>query len=61
MGVRTSAIFYGRGISKNNSNFAFAVQANNTVIAPMSKYLKNYQFYNRNIVNTNAQMCFFRK
>jgi hypothetical protein len=61
MGVRTSAIFYGRGIPKNNNNFAFVAQTNNTVIVPMNKYLKNYQFYNRNIINTNAQLSLFRK
>jgi hypothetical protein len=61
MAIRTSAIFYGRGIPKNCNNFAFVAQTNNTVVVPLNKYLKNYQFYNRNIINTNAQMSLFRK
>lgn len=50
MGIRTSAIFYRRGLPNNYNNFAFVADANNTVISPMSKYLKTYTFYNRNIV-----------
>lgn len=50
MGVRTSAIFYRRGIPNNYNNFAFVADANNTVIVPIGKYLKTYNFYNRNIV-----------
>ena len=50
MGIRTSAIFYRRGIPNNYNNFAFVADANNTVIVPMGKYLKTYNFYNRNIV-----------
>jgi hypothetical protein len=61
MGVKTSAIFYGRGVPKNYNNFAFVAQSNNAIVVPMNKYLNGYQFYNRNIVNTNAQMCIFRK
>ena len=51
MGIRTSAIFYRRGLPNNYNNFAFVADANNTVISPMSKYLKKYTFYNRNIVS----------
>ena len=51
MGIRTSAIFYRRGLPNNYNNFAFVADANNTVISPMSKYLKTYTFYNRNIVS----------
>jgi hypothetical protein len=54
MGVRTSAIFYRRGVPNNFNNFAFISQANNTVVVPMHKYLKTYQFYNRNILNPRA-------
>jgi hypothetical protein len=61
MGVKTSAIFYGRGVPKNYNNFAFVAQSNNAIVVPMNKYLNGYQFYNRNIVNTNAQMYIFRK
>jgi len=51
MGVRTSAITYTRGVPKQNqANFFLVAQSNYNVIVPMSKYLKNYSFYNRNIV-----------
>ena len=48
MTIHTSRIFYYRGIPKNYSNFAFVAQANNTIPVPISKYLRNYDFYNRN-------------
>ncbi len=48
MAIHTSAITYRRGIPNNYSNFYFVAQANNTIPAPMSKYLNGYQFYNRN-------------
>jgi len=51
MGIHTSAIFYRRGVPNNYNNFAFVAQANNTVVVPISKYLKTYKFYNRNIIN----------
>jgi len=51
MAIRTSAIFYGRGIPRNNNNFAFVAQTNNTVTTPMHKYLRRYSFYNRNTIN----------
>ena len=51
MGIHTSAIFYRRGVPDNYNNFAFVAQANNTVVVPISKYLKTYKFYNRNIIN----------
>ena len=53
MAIRTSAIFYRRGIPNNYNNFAFVAQANNNVVVPISQYLKGYQFYNRNRVNNN--------
>lgn len=51
MAIHTSAITYTRGIPKNYNNFFFVAQANNVVPAPMSSYLRNFQFYNRNITN----------
>jgi len=53
MAIHTSAIVYTRGLPKNSNNFFFVAQANNTIPSPMSVYLRNYQFYNRNIVNPN--------
>lgn len=51
MGIRTSAITYTRGIPKQNqANFMLVAQSNYNVVVPMSKYLNNYSFYNRNIV-----------
>ena len=44
MTIRTSAIFYGRGVPKNANNFAFVAQTNNTVTVPMSKYLRQFQY-----------------
>jgi hypothetical protein len=55
MTIRTSAIFYGRGVPKNANNFAFVAQTNNTVTVPMSKYLRQFQFVNRNIINMNVK------
>jgi hypothetical protein len=56
MPVRTSAIFYGRGVpKKSTNNFAFVAQTNNTVISPISKYVKSYNFFNRNYINTNVR------
>jgi len=59
MSIRTSAIFYRRGIPNRYNNFAFVSQANNAVVVPMHKYLKGYQFYNRNISNQNAYKGIF--
>ena len=53
MAIHTSAITYTRGIPKTATNFFFVAQANNTIPAPMGLYLRNYQFYNRNIINPN--------
>ncbi len=50
-GIKTSAITYRRGIPNSYNNFYFVSQANNVIPVPMSKYLRGYQFYNRNIVN----------
>ena len=58
MAIHTSAITYTRGLPKNYNNFFFVAQANNTIISPLSKYIKGYQFYNRNITNTNARVKF---
>jgi hypothetical protein len=51
MAIHTSAITYRRGIPNNYVNFYLVSQANNTIPVPMSLYLRNYSFYNRNIVN----------
>jgi hypothetical protein len=53
MAIRTSAITYRRGVSNSQTNFFFAAQANNVIPEPMSAYIRGYQFYNRNIVNTS--------
>ena len=54
MAIHTSAITYRRGIPNGYNNFFFVSQANNSVISPMSKYLRGYNFYNRNgIANSN--------
>lgn len=53
MGIHTSAITYRRGIPNNVSNFFFVAQANNSIPAPMSKYINGYNFYNRNITNSS--------
>jgi hypothetical protein len=48
MAIHTSAIFYRRGIPNSYSNFAFVAQANNIIPSPISSFIHNYQFYNRN-------------
>jgi hypothetical protein len=53
MAIHTSAITYSRGVPNNNHGFFFAAQANNTIPYPMSRYLRNYNFYNRNIWNNS--------
>ena len=58
MAIHTSAITYTRGLPKNYNNFFFVAQANNTVISPLSKYIKGYSFYNINITNTNVRVKF---
>jgi hypothetical protein len=56
MAIHTSAITYSRGLPKNYCNFFFIAQANNTIISPLSKYIQNYSFYNRNVTNTNVRI-----
>jgi len=51
MAIHTSAITYRRGIPNSYINFYFVSQTNNVIPAPMSLYLRGYQFYNRNIIN----------
>ncbi len=53
MAIHTSAITYRRGIPNNYNNFFFVAQANNNIPVPMDKYLRGFQFYNRNIINPN--------
>jgi hypothetical protein len=54
MAIHTSAITYSRGVPKGYNNFYFVAQANNTIIQPMTIYLKNYQFYNRNVTSATS-------
>jgi hypothetical protein len=58
MAIHTSAITYNRGIPKNYNNFYFVSQANNTIISPLSNYLRGYNFYNRNYSNTNIRRIY---
>ena len=53
MAIHTSAIFYRRGIPNTYNNFAFVTQTNNTVISPISRYLRGYNFYNRDFACGN--------
>ena len=53
MAIHTSAITYRRGIPNDYTNFYFVSQANNVIPAPMGVYLRNYQFYNRNIITAS--------
>jgi hypothetical protein len=48
MAIHTSAITYRRGIPNGYNNFYFVAQANNIIPAPMSLYIKGFNFYNRN-------------
>jgi hypothetical protein len=54
MGIHTSAITYTCGIPKGYNNFFFVAQANNTIVQPMTLYLRGYQFNNRNITNATS-------
>ena len=54
MAIRTSAIFYRRGLPNSYNNFAFVAQTNNAIISPMNKYIRGYSFYNRQYLNTNS-------
>ena len=58
MAIHTSAITYSRGLPKNYNNFFFVAQTNNTIISPLSKYLKGYDFYNRNIINNGTRLTY---
>jgi hypothetical protein len=51
MAIHTSAITYRRGIPNNYNNFYYVAQSNNIIPNPLSLYLRNYHFYNRNINN----------
>lgn len=51
MAIHTSAITYRRGIPNNYTNFYLVSQANNAIISPISIYLREYHFYNRNVTN----------
>ena len=60
MAIHTSAITYRRGIPNNYNNFFFVAQANNNIPVPMDKYLRGFQFYNRNIINPNRNRWSWR-
>ena len=49
MAIHTSAITYRRGIPNGYTNFYFVAQANNVIPAPMSLYIRGFDFYNRNV------------
>jgi hypothetical protein len=51
MAIHTSAITYRRGIPNNYNNFYYVAQSNNVIPNPLFLYLRNYQFYNRVIIN----------
>jgi hypothetical protein len=59
MAIRTSAIFYRRGVPNSYHNFAYVLQTNNTVVVPIHKYLQNYKFYNRNVINKNVRQALY--
>jgi len=54
MAISTSANTYRRGLPNNYNNFFYVSQANNTIISPMSKYLRGYQFFYRNVSNVTS-------
>ena len=55
MPIRTSANTYTRGILRSENgfynNFFLVAQSNNTIVSPMSSYIRGYQFNNRNYIN----------
>jgi len=53
MAIHTSAITYRRGIPNSYVSFFFVAQANNSIPEPMNKYMKGYNFYNRNVWNNS--------
>jgi hypothetical protein len=56
MAIHTSAITYRRGIPNNCNNFFFVAQANNAIPAPISLYLKHFQFSMRNYKNPTTDL-----
>lgn len=59
MAIHTSSITYRRGIPNGYNNFYFVAQANNTIPAPMSLYIKGFNFYNRNFTYaTNGRQTY---
>jgi len=51
MTISTSRITYRRGIPNSQGGFFFAAQANNTIPYPINKYIRGYNFINRNYFN----------
>jgi len=58
MPIRTTANTYTRGILRSENgfynNFFLVAQSNNTIVSPMSSYIRGYQFNNRNYINFNT-------
>lgn len=54
MAIHTSSNTYRRGIPNTYTNFYFVAQTNNTIPAPMSSYIRGYQFYNRIYTNPST-------
>ena len=46
--IRTSAIFYRRGIPNNYTGFAQVAQSNYNVVQPINKFIATNSFFNRN-------------
>jgi hypothetical protein len=53
--IKTSAIFYRRGVSNNQSNFGIAVTANYPIVQPQWYFIGNNNFFslNKNIMSLN--------
>ena len=47
--IRTSAIFYKRGIPNTYTGFAQVAQANYNIPQPVNKFIATNSFFNRNI------------
>ena len=47
--IRTSAIFYRRGVPNTYTGFAQVAQANYTIPQPVNKFIATNSFFNRNI------------
>lgn len=43
--LKTSAIFYRRGVTNQSKNFGFAMQSNWPIIQPMGLYIRSINKY----------------